>query len=74
MAHRKPASKRLYSEKAEKKMDKVYKEFGEGKLHSGSKKGPIVTSPKQASAIAISEARKKGYKAGERWKKSERKK
>lgn len=73
MANRKPASERLYSKKAEKKMDKVYKEFGKGELHSGSKKGPIVTNPKQASAIAISEAKRKGYKAGERWKKSDRK-
>ena len=64
MKHRKPASERLYSEKAEKKMDKVYKEYGEGKLHSGSKKGPVVKNIKQASAIAISEARDKGYKAG----------
>lgn len=73
MAHYKPENKRLYSKKAEEKMDKVYKEFGKGKLHSGSKKGPIVKSLKQASAIAISEAKRKGYKAGERWKKWERK-
>jgi hypothetical protein len=33
-------------------------EFGEGKLHSGSKKGPEVTNPKQAMAIALSEAGK----------------
>jgi len=31
-------------------------EFGKGKLHSGSKKGPAVTNPKQAIAIALSEA------------------
>lgn len=74
MKHRKPAAERLYSEKAEKKMDKVYKEFGKGELHSGSKKGPIVKDVKQASAIAISEAKKAGLKAGEKWKKSERKK
>jgi len=37
-------------------------EFKEGDLHSGSKKGPKVTNPKQAIAIAISEARKKGAK------------
>ncbi len=72
MKHRKPESERLYSEKAEKKMDKVYKEFGEGKLHSGSKTGPIVKNVKQASAIAISEARNKGLKAGEKWEKNER--
>ncbi len=34
------------------------KEFGQGKLHSGSKKGPEVESPKQAMAIAFSEQRK----------------
>jgi hypothetical protein len=33
-------------------------EFGKGKLHSGSKKGPEVTNPKQAIAIALSEAGK----------------
>lgn len=39
------------------KMPKVMKEFREGKLHSGSKKGPVVTNPKQALAISYSEAR-----------------
>jgi len=29
-----------------------------GKLHSGSKSGPVVTNPKQAIAIALSESRK----------------
>jgi hypothetical protein len=33
-------------------------EFKKGKLHSGSKKGPEVTNPKQAIAIALSEAGK----------------
>lgn len=41
-----------------KKMHKVMDEFSEGKLHSGSKHGPEVTNPKQAVAIAYSEARK----------------
>ena len=72
MGHYKPAKDRLYSEKAEKKMDKVYKEFGKGELHSGSKTGPIVKNIKQANAIAISEAKDNGYKAGEKWKKSSR--
>lgn len=40
------------------KMKKVAKEFKEGKLHSGSKKGPIVTNPKQMVAIGYSEARR----------------
>jgi hypothetical protein len=38
------------------KVKKVMKEFKAGKLHSGSKKGPKVTSRKQAIAIAMSEA------------------
>lgn len=39
-----------------KKVAKVMREFKKGKLHSGSKKGPKVTSRKQAVAIAMSEA------------------
>jgi hypothetical protein len=31
----------------------VMKEFNKGKLHSGSKSGPVVTNPKQAIAIAV---------------------
>lgn len=41
-----------------KKTAKVMKEFKSGKLHSGSKKGPLVKSRKQAVAIALSEAGK----------------
>jgi hypothetical protein len=44
--------------KAEKKISKVMREYKAGKLHSGSKKGPEVTNPKQAIAIALSEAGK----------------
>jgi hypothetical protein len=40
------------------KVAKVMHEFGEGKLHSGSKEGPKVTNPKQAVAIALNEAGK----------------
>lgn len=43
--------------KKEMKIKKVMKEFAEGKLHSGSKKGPLVTNPKQAVAIGYSEAK-----------------
>lgn len=39
------------------KFKKVVKEFKEKKLHSGSKKGPLVTNPKQMAAIAYSEQR-----------------
>jgi len=51
-----------YSKKAEKKIKHVMHEMGEGKLHSGSKKGPLVKSKEQALAIGLSEARKKGLK------------
>lgn len=45
--------------KKNSKVKKVMKEFSEGKLHSGSKKGPLVKKRKQAVAIALSEQRKK---------------
>ena len=41
--------------KSQKKVGKVMREFKAGKLHSG-KKGPVVKNPKQAIAIALSEA------------------
>jgi hypothetical protein len=44
--------------KKTKKIEKVVHEFKEGELKSGSKKGPKVTNPKQAIAIAISESKK----------------
>jgi hypothetical protein len=37
---------------------KTLHEFKEGTLHSGSKKGPLVTKRKQAIAIALSQAGK----------------
>lgn len=40
----------------------VMKKFKAGKLHSGSKRGPVVKNPAQAQAIQISEARDEGYK------------
>lgn len=46
--------------KGKKKIEKVMHEMKEGTLHSGSKKGPVVTNPKQGIAIALSEARKSG--------------
>lgn len=47
------------NKKVNRKIGKVLGEFKKGKLRSGSKKGPIVANPRQAKAIAISEARKK---------------
>ena len=40
------------------KMEKAGHEFKEGKLHSGSKHGPLVKSRKQMIAIGLSEQRK----------------
>jgi hypothetical protein len=40
-----------------KDMKGVMNEFKRGALHSGSKKGPTVTSRKQAIAIGLSEQR-----------------
>ena len=45
-------------DKGQAKVKKVMEEFKEKKLHSGSKKGPVVKNPKQAIAIALSEAGK----------------
>ena len=48
--------------KKEMKIEKVMREYKKGQLHSGSKKGPKVTSRKQAVAIALSEGRKAARK------------
>jgi hypothetical protein len=40
------------------KVEKVMGEFKRGSLHSGSKRGPRVTSRRQAVAIALSEQRR----------------
>lgn len=52
---------RKYSPKAQKSVKEAMHEFKEGKLKSG-KSGKKVTNPKQAVAIGLSEARKKGAK------------
>lgn len=44
--------------KKSRKIKKVLGEFKEGSLRSGSKRGPMVKSRKQAVAIALSEGRK----------------
>lgn len=66
------ARKKLTKGKA--KVKKVMHEFKEGDLHSGSKKGPVVTNPKQAIAISLSEARKVGAKIPKKKKASKKKK
>jgi hypothetical protein len=44
--------------KSQETITTAMKKFKKGKLHSGSKKGPVVKSRKQAIAIALSEAGK----------------
>lgn len=44
--------------KFDKKVGAVMREYKSGTLHSG-KGGPVVKSPKQALAIALSEARRR---------------
>lgn len=49
--------------------NEVMGKYRKGKLHSGSKSGPVVTNPHQAKAILLSEARSEGHnipKKGER--------
>ena len=44
--------------KGKTKIHRVMCEFKQGDLHSGSKKGPVVKSRRQAVAIAMSESRR----------------
>lgn len=53
-----------YSEKAQKKISKVLREYEKGVLKSG-RDGKKVTDHKQAIAIGISEARERGYRVPE---------
>jgi hypothetical protein len=46
---------------AKSKMQQTMHEFKQGSLHTGSKKGPIVRSRKQAIAIGLAQARKAVY-------------
>ena len=52
MARKKPRTKAG----KQRKFGTVMREFESGTLHSGSKRGPIVTNPRQAQAIAASVA------------------
>lgn len=61
------------NDKKEGKIEKVMHEYKEGKLHSGSKKGPKVENRKQAVAIALSEAKKDGLSKKKKKKKMAKK-
>jgi hypothetical protein len=50
----------MNKQRRQQKVKTVMHEFKTGTLHSGSKRGPKVTNPKQAVAIALSQARKEG--------------
>jgi Family of unknown function (DUF6496) len=49
---------KVRSQKGRDKIRKVMGEFKRGKLRSGSKQGPRITSRRQALAVALSEARR----------------
>ena len=59
MAISRAQTRKQLTGRGKRKVSKVMKEYREGKLRSGSKKGPKVKSRKQAVAIALSEARKR---------------
>lgn len=48
--------------KSDRKLASVMHEWKAGTLHSGSKKGPVVKSQRQALAIAMHESGKAGKK------------
>lgn len=52
---------RKYGKGAQKEVEKEMHLFKEGKAESGPKHKPV-KNPKQAIAIGLSKARKKGYK------------
>jgi len=58
---RKKSSKRKYSPKASKSVEREMREYKRGKLKSG-RSGKKVKSRKQAIAIGLSEARQEGAK------------
>jgi len=60
--------KKKYSKKASAKIGRVMGEFYGKTLKSGGS-GKTVTNPAQAKAIALSEARRKGYKVPSKSKK-----
>lgn len=61
---KKKKEKFMKKSRGEKKVAKVIREYSKGKLHSGSKRGPLVRNKKQAQAIAMSEAGKDRKKRG----------
>ena len=48
----------LAKQRRREKVRQTMHEFKHGELHSSSKQGPLVRNPKQAIAIALSQARR----------------
>jgi hypothetical protein len=69
MTKRKTPSRRKYGSAAGKKVERAMHEMKEGTLRSG-RSGKKVRSRKQAIAIGLSEARKRGAKVPRKPKKS----
>lgn len=67
------ATKRKYSKKASKKVEKTMRERKKGTLRSG-RSGKKVKSRKQAIAIGLSEARRSGAKVPKKKSSSRKKK
>ena len=61
MAAKRRAGAKKYGPRAKAKVERVMREWKRGELKSG-RSGKKVTSRKQAIAIGLSEARKKGAK------------
>ena len=55
-------AKRKYGPKSQETVKETMRKFKKGELKSGGKSKKKVTNPKQAIAIGLSEARKKGAK------------
>ena len=72
MAAKKSASRKKTSAKGQAKVHKVMHEYKHGQLKSGGKKK--VKNPKQAVAIALSEARRSGAKVAPKKKSASSKK
>jgi Family of unknown function (DUF6496) len=58
---------RKYASGGDAKLEKTFKEWKAGTLHSGSKKGPIVTNRRQAIAIALNQQRRYNQAKGGSW-------
>lgn len=69
---KKAPKKNKYGPKAEDKIATVMREFEQGSLRSGGS-GKRVTKPKQAKAIALNEARERGFKVPKKKKTNKKK-